>query len=50
MLSTGWSIYKSECYGNNHVVLPEYYKKVENNVSLLLGLLSYQNNIKYFFY
>ncbi len=50
MLSTAWSIYKSECYGNNHVVLPEYYKKVENNVSLLLGLLSYQNNNKYFFY
>lgn len=50
ILSTAWSIYKHECYGNNHVVLPEYYKKVENNVSLLLNLLSYQNNNKYFFY
>lgn len=50
MLSTAWSIYKDEYYGNNHVVLPKYYKKVENNVSLLLDLLSCNNSNKYFFY
>lgn len=50
MLSAAWSIYKDECFGNNHIVLPEYYKKVENNVSLLLDLLSHNNSNRYFFY
>ncbi len=50
MLSTAWSIYKDEHFGNNHVVLPEYYKKVEHNVTLLLDLLNYNNSNKYFFY
>lgn len=50
MLSAAWSLYKENKYGNNYIVLPEKYKKVENNVSLLLDLLNYKNNNKYFFY
>lgn len=50
ILSTAWSLYKEEQYGNNYIVLPETYKKVENNVSLLLCLLNGQNNNKYLYY
>lgn len=50
LLSTAWSIYKEEQYGNNHLVLPKHYKKVETNVSLLLQILKKPNNNTYFYY
>lgn len=50
MLSTAWSHYKEEQYSKNHIVLPQSYKKTEDNVIKILNVLGLNTSNTYFYY